>query len=89
MKYRVYCLYASLKGEEPAPWLIAAEDEYAYEGDPCRCDAVFQKAKDDAERNGWDVREVILLADIRAVYKAFEATEVPATVDDVRAERAN
>lgn len=81
MKYQVFCLYASPKGEEPSPWLIAAEDEYAWEGDPERCEAVFKRAREEAERSGWEVREVSLLADVGAIYKAFEPTEVEAIVE--------
>jgi hypothetical protein len=83
MTYSIFCLYASIQGEtEPSPWLIAAEDEYAWEGDPERCEAVFKKARDDAERNGWDVREVTLNSDINAICKAFEPAEIDATVAD-------
>lgn len=78
--YNVYCLYASLK-EDVGPWLIAAEDEYSWEGNPERCEAVFQQARDEAAVNNWEVREVTLLVDLGAIYKAFEPTEVQAEVE--------
>ncbi len=82
MTYSIFCLYASLKDEpEPSPWLIAAEDEFAWEGDPDRCEAVFKVARDLGDRSGWDVREVTLTVDIDAVCKAFEPVEVEASVD--------
>lgn len=80
MTYRIFCLYASMKGEEePSPWLIAAEDEYSWEGDEDRCEAVFKAAREEAEKNGWEVREVTLLASIDAIAKAFNPTEVRVT----------
>lgn len=82
MSYRIFCLYASLKGEEPAPWLIAAEDEHAWEGDPERCESAFKKAQAQAEQDGWETREVVLTLDISAVYKAFESPEIPAQVTE-------
>lgn len=81
MKYRVFCLYASMKDSEPAPWMIAAEDEYSWEADPGRCDAVFRKAHADALENGWEVREVTLLIDIDVIQKAFLPAEVEAEVE--------
>lgn len=80
---RIYCLFASLKGEEPGPWLIAAEDEYAWEGDEARCKAVFEKARAEAEESGWDVREVVLLVDYytdTGIAKAFLPPEITAEV---------
>ena len=79
MKYRIYALYASLKGEKP--WMIAAEDEYCWEANPDRCEAVFTAARKLAERNDWDVREVTLVLDIDAVYKAFRAPEIDAEAE--------
>jgi hypothetical protein len=81
MRYRIFCLYASLKGEEPGPWLIAAEDEYAWEGAPERCEGVFAAARELAERNDWDVREISILVPMDAVYTAFESPEIAATVE--------
>ena len=81
MTYQIFCLYASMKDEsEPSPWLIAAEDEYAWEGDPDRCEAVFKKAREEAQSQGCDVREVTLNVDINSVCKAFTVTEVDAEV---------
>lgn len=82
MTYQVFCLYASVKGEEPSPCLIAAEDEYSWEGDPSRCEAVFKAARDLAERNDWEVREITLTVDIEAVCRAFEPTEIVALLED-------
>lgn len=80
MKHHVYTLWASMK-EEAAPWMIAAEDEYAWEGNPDRCEAEFKAAREKAERDGFDVREVTLLLDYGPVAKAFEPAEVEADVE--------
>jgi hypothetical protein len=80
VNYRIYCLYASMK-DDPGPWLIAAEDEYAWEGDPDRCEASFKKVRDEARSCDWDVREVTLLVNVDQVCKAFEAPEVKAIIE--------
>ena len=80
MKVTIYTLWASMKGEEISPWMIAAEDEYSYEGDPDRCDRVFQSARDLADRNSWDYREVQIEVDIEAVAKCFESGVVGGAV---------
>jgi hypothetical protein len=82
MNYHVYCLYAAMKDEDPSPWMIAAEDEYSWEGDPDRCEAVFAEARKQAESAGYVVREITLIVDISAIYKAFEPVEVPTTTEE-------
>jgi hypothetical protein len=72
MLVTVYTLWASMKGEEPSPWMIAAEDEFSWEGNPERCEAVFDEARQLADRNGWDVREVNLEVDLDLVHERFE-----------------
>lgn len=79
-KHHVYTLWASTR-EDPAPWLIAAEDEYAWEGDPDRCEASFKVARDNAERQDFEVREVTLLIDYSEVARAFGPAEVEAKVE--------
>lgn len=79
MTYTIYCLYASMRDDEPSPWMIAAEDEYAWEGNPERCEAVFKAARQLADRNDWDVREIELTVDLDAIYAAFNPTSVQAT----------
>ena len=74
--HRVYTLWASMKDDEPGPWMIAAEDEYSWEGDPDRCEKVFADARKLAERNDWEVREITLRFDYAAIVAPFEPTEV-------------
>ncbi len=85
MATSIICLFASLREEdEPGPWLIAAEDEFAWEGNSQRCEAVFEKARKEAEGAGWDVREVVLLVDYygdNGVSQAFLAPKVKAEVE--------
>lgn len=81
MKTNVYTLWASMKGTEPAPWMIAAEDENSWEGDPDRCERVFQDARDKCDYNGWDYREVTIKVDWNAVAKCFETGEVDGEVE--------
>lgn len=78
----IYTLWASMKCEdEPAPWMIAAEDEHSWEGNPERCDKVFAEAKALAERNDWDVREVVLSVSLEAICAAFLPTRIEAHVE--------
>jgi hypothetical protein len=82
MKVRVYTMWASLKGTgEASPWMIAAEDEFSWEGDPDRCERVFQTARDLADRNEWDYREVTLHVDFHAVAKCFMPNDVEVEVE--------
>ena len=69
-----------MKGEEPLPWMIAAEDEFSWEGDGDRCEKVFADARALAEKNGWDVREITLVVDGAKVCGAFEPVEIDAEV---------
>jgi len=73
MKLTIYTMWASMKGSEPSPWMIAAEDEYSWEANPDRCDRVFQEARELADRNEWDYREVKVEVDADAIYKCFES----------------
>lgn len=77
--HRIYTLWASVK-DEAAPWMIAAEDEYAWEGNPERCAAIFKVARANAEHSDFDVREVTLLIDYGAVMRAFEPVETEVSV---------
>lgn len=79
-KHHVYTLWASMK-EDPAPWMIAAEDEFSWEGDPDRCEAAFKVARDKAEADDYEVREVTLLIDYGQVMRAFEPAEIEAEVE--------
>lgn len=81
MNVRVFTLWASMKGEEPAPWMIAAEDEFSWEANGDRCDRVFADAKALAERNGWDVREITLVVNGDVIYGEFEPLEVQVEVE--------
>ncbi len=75
----IYTLWATMKGEEPAPWMIASEDEFSWEGDPDRCEKVFADAREMAEKNGWDVREIILSVSSQKVVEAFDALRLRAS----------
>lgn len=77
--YTIYTLWATMKGEEPAPWLIAAEDESSWEGDPARCETVFSEARELADRNGWDVREVNLSVPFSDLDEAFQPPTITVT----------
>jgi hypothetical protein len=81
MRFSVYTLWASMKGEEPSPWMVAAEDEASWEGDPDRCERVFQTARDLCDRNNWDYREITLKVDFDAIAKCFEVGDVDAEVE--------
>lgn len=81
MKWNLFTLWASPKGEEPSPWMVAAEDENSWEADPDRCERVFQTARDLCERNSWDCREVTLTFDCDAVAARFAVGEVAAEVE--------
>jgi len=82
MKHRVYTLWAAMKGEQDfSPWMVAAEDEFSWQGDPDRCERVFQTARNLCDRNNWAYREVELSFDYNAVARCFESGEVDAEVE--------
>lgn len=83
MTYEIYALYASLQGEA-APWMVAAEDEYSWEGDPDRCEREFQEWRDKAKENDWDVREITLTVDMNKIIKAFEVPHIEVEVKEVK-----
>ena len=76
---RIYTLWARLPNDEGA-WMIAAEDEWSWEGNPDRCRASFHLARSNAEREGNAVREIELLVDQEQIEAAFRPVEVGATV---------
>lgn len=80
-RHHVYTLWASMKGDDSGAWMIAAEDEFAWEGDPERCEGVFKAARTEAESQDFEVREVTLLLDYGTVMAAFEPTETEAEVE--------
>ena len=81
MAHQIYTLWASLKGEEPGPWMIAAEDEFSWEGDPDRCEKVFADARALAAKNDWEVRELVLTFEYGKVIDAFIPAEIPVNVE--------
>jgi hypothetical protein len=82
----IYTLWASMKGEDVSPWMLAAEDEFSWEANPGRCERAFSEARALAERNGWEVREITLTANLDAVCAAFEPAEIAADVTVQRTE---
>ena len=66
----IYTLWARLPGDEGA-WMIAAEDEWCWEGDPDRCEAKFREAREREERNGNVVREVWINVDQEVIEERF------------------
>lgn len=79
MKVKVYTLWASMKDEEdPSPWMIAAEDEFSWEGDPQRCEQVFAEAR--RRHDSSEIREITLEVEWDAVAAAFLPAEVAAEV---------
>ena len=72
MRHTVYTIWASMKGEEPSPWMLHAEDEYSWEGDPDRCEKAFQDARNLADKNDWDYREVEIKVDYAKIAACFE-----------------
>lgn len=76
MTIQVYTLWAALKEDPGAFWMVAAEDEFAWEGDPERCDAKFKAAQDEAEGQGFIVREVWIEVDSSALDPAFHPTKI-------------
>jgi hypothetical protein len=72
VKIEIWTLWAAMKGGDPSPWMIAAEDEYSWEGDPDRCERVFQEARDLADRNEWEYREVKISVEISEIAACFE-----------------
>lgn len=79
--HRIYTLWASLK-EDPGPWLIAAEDDHAWEGDPDRCEAAFKAAREKAEKDNFEVREITVLVPYENIVRAFEVPEVDGLVEE-------
>lgn len=79
--YRIYTLWASMKGEEPAPWMMAAEDESSWEGDPDRCEAAFADARRRAKDSDWDVRELTLHVFYAAIDAAFQPADIIVSVE--------
>lgn len=77
----IYTLWARLPNDEGA-WMIAAEDEYCWEGDPARCEQKFKEARETHERSGFDVREVWIEVDHERIEVAFRPTQVTAEVID-------
>ncbi len=78
--HRVYTLWAAIEDEPGSAWMIAAEDEPSWEGDPARCEAVFAEAKRRLG-GGYTFREITLLVDYRFVDAAFRTPEVPTVVE--------
>jgi hypothetical protein len=76
----VYTLWATLKEEDTAPWMIAAEDEFAWEGNPERCEAVFKEARTLADQNGWDVREIEIALPYAQIITAFSVPTITGEV---------
>lgn len=79
----IYTLWARLPDDEGA-WMIAAEDEYSWEGDPDRCETKFKAAKDEAERLGYIVREVWVKVDQNVIEGAFDPAKLDAESVEVR-----
>jgi len=69
----IYTIWAAMKDYPESFWMLAAEDEYSWEGDPDRCDAVFQTARDKADVNGWITREVEITVPFEDIAKTFLA----------------
>lgn len=72
----VYTLFAQLKGEDSGVWMIAAEDEFSWEGDPDRCEAVFRDARHRADKNGWEVREIEVSLPYDQIDAAFASPSI-------------
>ena len=82
MKVSVFTLWATMPdGMDVHPWMIAAEDEASWEGDPDRCEAVFKEAREKAAEAGWEVREVTLSVDYDKVVATFLPAKVEAEVE--------
>lgn len=77
--YSIYTLWASVDGE--GFWVIAAEDETCWEGDPKRCEDKFAEARKQAEKDGFLVRELTLKVPYAELDKAFEPPVVEASVE--------
>ena len=78
--WNIWTLWASLP-QEVAPWMIAAEDEASWEGDPTRCEAEFKAARKRAEASGYIVREITLSVDMSELDKAFSPPTIAVTAD--------
>jgi hypothetical protein len=79
----VYTLWARLPDVEGA-WMIAAEDEWCWEGDPDRCKSEFDQARAKAEAEGSVVREVWFYIDQDQVEAAFRPAEITPNGIEVR-----
>jgi hypothetical protein len=73
----IYTLWTRLPNDEGA-WMIAAEDEWCWEGDPDRCQKSFAEARAKAEKDGQVVREIWINIDQEIVEAAFRPTETDA-----------
>jgi hypothetical protein len=62
-------------------WMICAEDEFSWEGDPDRCEAAFADAKSRATASGWATREIVFSVPGSQVEAVFAPAEVEASVD--------
>ena len=82
MKLIVFTLWAAVEGDADGVWMLAAEDEHAWENDPDRCEGVFEIAKRQAADSGFVTREVNLVVDTEKVSQAFWATEIDADVEE-------
>jgi hypothetical protein len=78
-RHYIYTLWASLR-EDPGPWMVAAEDQHSWEGNPERCEAAFQAARDECDKNDWAYREIEILVDYEKIVACFESGVVEAEV---------
>lgn len=79
----IYTLWARLPSNEGA-WMIAAEDEWYFEGNPEHCEEKFKEAKEAAERDGNIVREIWINVDQEVIEAAFRPAETDAESVEVR-----
>lgn len=80
MNVDIYTLWAALKLEDPSPWMVAAEDEFSWEGNPDRCERVFQQARELCDEKDLDYREVTIEVDIDDIVRCFESGRVSGSV---------
>lgn len=71
----IYTLWARLPNDEGA-WMIAAEDEWCWEGDPERCEQKFKEAREKVEADGNIVREVWINIDQQLVEERFSPGQI-------------
>jgi len=79
---RIYTLWANLPGDDAAPWMIACEDEFCWEGDPSRCESKFEIARTQARQSGFEVREIVLVVEYDNVIAPFRPSQVAAEVSE-------